>query len=188
MPVIYTRPLRKVLSPELETRLEHSLTAFPELAAHAITVGLTKTCAGTAEAPHMLIRLNVRRHTSVSYFTIGHELTHLLQSAGLRVVPDGEIQCDVWTLAKSELFLDDYPTYLCRGLWSRSNWPDHARAVRALCIQAIEMRRTNRRYLVWLNAAIEQLPRRKSPLRRLSELFTSATFRVGLLDEDGHYS
>ena len=156
MPVFYTGRMNKVLSQELGSRLERSLGEFPELAARTITVGLTKTCAGTAEAAQMLIRLNVRRHTPVSYFTIGHELTHLLQSAGLRVVPDGEVQCDVWTLARSELFLDDQPTYLCKRLWSRSNWPDHAEAVRALCIQAIEMRRTNRRYLMWLNAAIEQ--------------------------------
>ena len=162
MPVFYTDRMNKVLSPELDSRLERSLREFPELAARTITVGLTKTCAGTAEAAQMLIRLNVRRRTPVSYFTIGHELTHLLQSAGLRVVPDGEVQCDVWTLARSELFLDDQPTYLCKRLWSRSNWPDCAKAVRALCIQAIEMRRTNRRYLMWLNTAIEQRVRPSS--------------------------
>jgi len=156
MAVIYTARMKKAVSAELDSRLERSLREFPELAARSITVGLTKSCAGTAEAAQMLIRLNVRRHTPVSYFTIGHELTHLLQSAGLRVVPDGEIQCDVWTLAKSELFLDDQPTYLCKRLWSRRNWPAYSKAVRALCIQAIERRRTNRRYLMWLNAAIEE--------------------------------
>ena len=152
----------KVVSAGLHVRLERSLREFPELAARTITIGLTKTCAGTAEAARMLIRLNVRRHTPVSYFTIGHELTHLLQSTGLRVVPDGEVQCDVWTLAKSELFLDDQPTYLCKRLWSHGNWPDLANTVRELCIQAIEMRKTNRRYLRWLNAAIEQHVRTRS--------------------------
>ena len=165
MPISYTRRMNKLLTADLHGRLERSLREFPELAERTFTVGVTKTCAGTADAAQMLIRLNVRRRTPVSYFTIGHELTHLLQSAGFRVVPDGEVQCDVWTLAKSELFLDDQPTYLCQRLWSHSNWPEYAKTVRELCIQAIEMRRANRRYLRWLNAAIEQRVRLLSPMR-----------------------
>jgi hypothetical protein len=154
MPVHYTKSMLEVLTPEMDGRLERSLRQFPELADEAITVGRTRSAAGTAEASKMLIRLYVSRLRPVSYFTIGHELTHLLQSDGLKRVPSGEIQCDVWTLARSELFLDDRPTYLCRHLWSESNWPGHARKVRGLCIQAIELRRTNRQYLGWLKAVL----------------------------------
>jgi hypothetical protein len=142
--------MSRVLTPPLEERIYRCVAEFPELADHRITIGVTKAADGTAEAGSMTIRLNVRPRRGVSHFTIGHELTHLLQRGGLAIVPDGEEQCDVWTLARSELFLDDRPYYLCPRLWSRTNWPQHAASVRQLCMQAIDERRTNRRYLVWL--------------------------------------
>lgn len=151
MPIQYTRPMLSALTSDVERRLHESLDQFPELAGRTIRIGLTRSAEGTADAEGMTIRLNVRRRRGVSYFTIGHELTHLLQSGGLGIVPGGEVQCDVWTLARSDLFLDDHPTYLCRHLWSRSNWPAYASSVRAWCVKAIEVRATNRRYLAWLN-------------------------------------
>ena len=157
MPVRFTAPLQKALTADVVQRIERSLAEFPELSDRRVTVGLTKAADGTAEAEDMIIRLNVRPRKPVSYFTIGHELTHLLQSRGLRLVPDGEVQCDVWTLARSALFLDDRPTYLHPHLWTRANWPSYAVRVRGLCLEAIELRKTNRRYLAWLN---EQLYRR----------------------------
>jgi hypothetical protein len=148
--------MRRVLTASVQHRIERSIAQFPELTGRTITVGLTRSADGTAEAENMTIRLNVRQRKSVSYFTIGHELTHLLQSGGLGMVPSGEIPCDVWTLARCELFLDDRPTYLCSHLWTQQNWPHQAQTVRNLCLQAIEVRKTNRRYLVWLNEALEQ--------------------------------
>ena len=148
--------MQRVLTAGLQHRIERSVAQFPELTGQTITIGLTRSADGTADAEHMIIRLNVRPRTSVSYFTIGHELTHLLQSGGLGVVPSGEIPCDVWTLARCELFLDDRPSYLCSHLWTRQNWPHHAHTVKHLCVQAIERRKTNRHYLVWLNDALEQ--------------------------------
>ena len=148
--------MQRVLTADLQHQIERSVAQFPELTGKKITVGLTRSADGTAEAEHMIIRLNIRQRKTVSYFTMGHELTHLLQSGGLRVVPSGEIPCDVWTLARCDLFLDDRPSYLCGHLWTRQNWPHHAHTVRHLCRQAIELRTTNRRYLVWLNNALEQ--------------------------------
>lgn len=163
----YTRPFHRLMTPALHARIERCAAEFPELSNQTITVGLTRAADGIAVAEEMLIRLNVKPRVGVSHFVIGHELTHLLQSTGLRTVPDGEIQCDVWTLARSALFLDDRPAYLWGG-WSNRTWPQHARAVRALCIESIERRRTERRYLVWLRQAIrEHLARRSSPDRIL---------------------
>ena len=156
MPIRYTKVMLLVVTSDLEQRLARSLTEFPELTNRTVTVGLTKRAEGTAEAEHMRIRLHVRRRQPVSYFTIGHELTHLLQNGGLGLVPSGEVQCDVWTLARSELFLDDAPSYLCRRLWSRAMWAHHAHHVRDFCLQALERRKTNRRYLVWLRNRIER--------------------------------
>ena len=155
MPIQYTTPMSKLMTPTLDERIERCLGEFPELADRKITVGLTRSADGTAEAEIMTIRLNVRPRKPVSCFTIGHELTHLLQRGGLGIVPDGEQQCDVWTLARSAVFLDDRPSYLCARLWSRDNWPLHAEPVRQLCIQAIEERKTNRRYLVWLKGRLK---------------------------------
>ena len=151
----YTGPISKLMTPLLDERIQRCLAEFPELADRTITVGLTRSAEGTAEADSMTVRLNVRPRKPVSCFTIGHELTHLLQRGGLAIVPDGEQQCDVWTLARSPLFLDDRPSYLCAHLWSRDNWPLHAAPARRLCIQAIEERKTNRRYLVWLREQLE---------------------------------
>ena len=148
--------MQRVLTADLQRRIDRSVAQFPELTGQKITIGLTRSADGTADAERMIIRLNVRQRTSVSYFTIGHELTHLLQSGGLGLVPSGEIPCDVWTLARSELFLDDRPSYLCPHLWTRQNWPRHAQTVQHLCVRAIERRKTNRRYLVWLNDALKQ--------------------------------
>ncbi len=62
----------------------------------------------------------------------------------------GEVQCDIWTLARSELFLDEMPSYLDVHPCTEESWKYHARAVRELCIRAIEVRTLNRRYIVWL--------------------------------------
>ena len=173
MPIRFTSPMQKALTADVVQRIERSLAEFPELADKLVTVGRTTSADGTAEAEDMIIRLNVRPRKPVSYFTIGHELTHLLQSRGLHLVPDGEIQCDVWTLARSALFLDDRPTYLRPHLWSRSNWPLHAVTVRGLCLEAIELRKTNRRYLAWLNDQLEQRSRKISGHRASSSVTVS---------------
>jgi hypothetical protein len=154
MPIRYTRAIQGRVTPELASRLERSLGEFPELGGRTITVGRTRRFEGIAVPGSMLIRLRLRRLRPVSYFTIGHELMHLLQSEGLGLVPSGEVQCDVWTLARSPLFLDDQPSYLCGRLWSGGTWPLHAPRVRELCLQAIELRKTNRRYLSWLQRAV----------------------------------
>jgi len=149
--------MRKEMTLEIMSMVERALQEFPEFNGRTITIGLNraKGLHGSADARNMLIRLNPRRRVGLTYFTIGHELTHLLQKPGLGIVPYGEEQCDIWTLARSELFLDDRPTYLCSRLWNQENWPQHAITVRELCLRAIDVRRTNRRYKIWLERAIK---------------------------------
>lgn len=140
-----------VASPELVSRLEQAAALFPELGEKRITIGVTasRRLDGLAYPSERLIRLNPYRRKQVTYFTIGHELTHLLQPPGLGLIPSGEVQCDIWTLARDPLFLDEKPCYLEVDCDARS-WRRHAHAVRALCQRAIETRRRNRRYIVWL--------------------------------------
>ena len=154
--------------------VQRSLGYFPELTETTITVGYTRKHLGSATVIYrkgviasLIIRLKVRK---VTYQTIGHELTHLIQglaqgdrsgtrSADPGKIPSGEKQCDIWTLARDPLFCDDPPTYIKMPRMIRERWPDYAQAVRELCIAAIEKRHIQRQYIRWLEDEIRKLPR-----------------------------
>lgn len=173
IPVIFTPRMKRRLTRRAVIMLESALRQFPELDGKSITIGYTQAHLGSAVLPRhptpeskLTIRLKVRKLT---YNTIGHELTHLIQglsrqSAAATRIPAGEKQCDIWTLARSSLFCDDAPSYLKLPRVVRENWPEYARSVRSLCIAAIEKRKTYRFYLRWLEAKIKQLAR--GPLRK----------------------
>jgi len=153
MPILqYTSVMKKRLSQRAVAMLHASLRHFPELSGKTITVGYTRAHLGAAIREQMTIRLRVR---NVCYNTIGHELTHLLQGTG--EIPEGEKQCDIWTLARSSLFCDDAPTYLKLPLRVRLLWPQYAMAVRELCLQAIALRKSRRNYIQWLERELHQL-------------------------------
>ena len=122
--VSFTPQMEKRLTQRAVRMLKQSLRQFPELRNMEVRVGHTWTKLGVAFIPSQLrlplyIRLRVR---GLTYNTIGHELTHLLQgltklpppdgAPAWEPLPGGETQCDIWTLARSELFCDDAPTYL----------------------------------------------------------------------------
>ena len=175
------------LTPQMKQRLtrrahemiEHALRLFPELQDTMITVGYTRKHLGSATVIYrkgsidrMIIRLRVR---GVTYQTIGHELTHLIQglahgarSADPDKVPSGEKQCDIWTLARDPLFCDDAPTYIKMPRRMRERWPHYALDVRDLCIAAIQKRHTYRQYIRWLEDEIRKLskpPRQEKSTR-----------------------
>ena len=146
-----------VATTELVSRLERAVALFPELGDTQVTVGVTasRRLDGLAFPSERLIRLNPYRRKQVTYFTIGHELTHLIQPPGLGLIPSGEVQCDIWTLARDPLFLDEKPCYLEVDCDGRS-WRRHADAVRHLCQRAIAVRHRNRRYIVWLRERLTE--------------------------------
>lgn len=158
MRIELTPPMKKRITPVITARIERALAEFPELDGHTVTVGAVRAAGvhGNAEGDTLTIRLNTRRRIGVTYFTIGHELTHLLQKPGLGLVPSGETACDIWTLARSELFLDEIPTYLGPLACSARDWNAHAGTVRQLCIRAIEVRKTHRLYITWLQARLRE--------------------------------
>ncbi len=173
------------LTPQMKQRLtrralqmiQRSLGYFPELQDSTITIGYTRKHLGSATVIYrkgvilrLIIRLKVRKLT---YQTIGHELTHLIQGLahGARAtdpakIPSGETQCDIWTLALDPLFCDDPPTYIKMPRSMRERWPDYAESVRELCIAAIEKRHTHRQYIRWLEQEIRALA--KAPKRQKS--------------------
>jgi hypothetical protein len=138
---------------ELTARVGRALGYFPELDGHRVTVGVTRAADGIAVFEDMTVRFDLRR-AAPSYYTIGHELTHLLQA--LRCVPAGEVQCDIWTLARSRLFHDEPPCYLPLPAELRRGWRRHAPTVGYLCRRAINERATRRTYIRWLVAQLHQ--------------------------------
>jgi hypothetical protein len=171
MPILLTAPMKRRLTRRTHDMIERALQYFPELRDATITVGYTRKHLGSATVIYrkkkilrLIIRLRVRK---VTYQTIGHELTHLVQGLahgdraeacfGDAKVPSGEQQCDIWTLARDPLFCDDPPTYIKLPRAIRERWPEYAAPVRDLCIGAIEKRRTHRLYIRWLEAALQQL-------------------------------
>jgi hypothetical protein len=185
MPLLLTAPMKRRLTRRTRAMIDRSLRCFPELDGATITVGYTRKHLGSATVIYrdgtiagLIIRLRARR---VSYQTIGHELTHLVQglahgdrarragdSCRHSKVPSGEQQCDIWTLARDPLFCDDAPTYIKLPRRIRENWMEYAERVRRLCIDAIDKRRTNRLYIRWLENELERLgrsPREESPPR-----------------------
>lgn len=181
MPLRLTPLLQKRLTRRAQEMIERALAYFPELDGKSITVGYTRKHLGSATVVHrkgmisqLVIRLKVRK---LSYQTIGHELTHLVQglacgdrraasSVQRENIPSGEKQCDIWTLARDKIFCDDAPTYIRMPRLMRERWPAYADAVRGLCIAAIEKRKTHRLYIRWLEAEIRRLPRRS--LKKIS--------------------
>ncbi len=158
--------------------IQRSLGLFPELNDSTITVGYTRKHLGSATVIYrkgvlhqLIIRLRARK---VTYQTVGHELTHLVQgltygarwnarAADPNKIPAGETQCDIWTLARDPLFCDDPPTYIKMPRSVRERWPDHADSVRDLCIAAITKRHTQRQYIRWLEQQIRQLAKAPKP-------------------------
>jgi hypothetical protein len=172
-PFSFTPRMKKRLSKRVIDMLQNALRCFPELKGRKITVGYTSAHLGSALVPlrpeaaaKLTIRLKVK---TLTYNTIGHELTHLLQGlskihfkagAAVETIPYGEKQCDIWTLARSNLFCDDAPTYIRLPRAVRENWPSYSKSVRRLCIAALEKRKTHRLYMKWLESRIKALAKR----------------------------
>ena len=175
MQLKFTPLMKQRLTRRAAEMIEQSLRYFPELKDSTITIGYTRKHLGSATVVYrkgiisrLIIRFKVRKLT---YQTIGHELTHLVQglaggdrraASPLRGehIPSGEKQCDIWTLARDKIFCDDAPTYIKMPRVMRERWPAYAEAVRGLCIAAIEKRKSHRLYIRWLEAEIRRLPQR----------------------------
>ena len=155
-----TRPLQQHRRVEAVVgRVRRALRYYPELDDRKITVGVTRVADGIAVLEDMTVRFDVRRRPP-TYYTIGHELTHLLQA--LRRVPEGEIQCDIWTVSRGRLFLDEAPCYLPLPDQIRKQWRRYALRVRYLCERAISERGQRRYYIRWLQDRLEELAGRES--------------------------
>ncbi|MDQ4100982.1 MAG: hypothetical protein M3115_02180 [Thermoproteota archaeon] len=104
-------------------------------------------------------KLKINLQPNEKNFTIAHEFTHLLQARRKEQlqIPCGERACDVWTLTRLPLeLLDDHPSYIGNYLM-RKRWDRIKLQVRELAFCAIEIRKTKRQYIVWLENEIKKL-------------------------------
>src|SRR5438445_6079929 len=72
MKIELTAPMQKVITPQVMQRIERTLDEFPELQPHTLRIGLVmhSNVHGNADSRNMLIRLNTRARSGMSYFTI----------------------------------------------------------------------------------------------------------------------
>ena len=80
---------------------------------------------------------------------------HLVQGNGSGI-PHGEISCDIWTIVRrpAEL-LDQRPYYLLKKI--KCDWKKHQLAIKELCSQAIEVRKSRRTCIIWLHDEIKKM-------------------------------
>jgi hypothetical protein len=88
-------------------RLDKVRSYFPELDGETVKVGITINADGKADSKSKAVYFRSR---NVSFYVMGHELTHLLQEIGK--VPKGERSCDIYALARRIEFCDEAPNYV----------------------------------------------------------------------------
>ena len=159
--IIYTKPLLKASTieyrTELESKFRQSISLFPELNPKTVKFGLRNTCVASANTYQFkdnrdFMLFGVNPVDPLKFYTMGHEITHFLQA--ISDIPAGEKQCDVWTIARDELFLDKPPRYIDIPTVIRKDWDSYKDEIRSLVIEAIEMRKSERCYIFWLEGKI----------------------------------
>ncbi len=131
---------------EISRRLNAIQPYFPELSPQ-IRIGLTRLFAGfvfQSSRGYVRLNLEVRKPKNgpwqyPTYFTIAHELMHLVQfkSDGM---PGDETACDIFTLARlPPTLIDESPAYLFVPSKAREVWREaDAELAHALAKVAIE--------------------------------------------------
>lgn len=114
----------------------------------------------TLKATRDTYNIGYNPKTPLYYSVLGHELMHFAQLYSK--IPHGEKACDVFSIARSELFTDYPPSYLSLRNEICNNWSEYAHNVRKLCIKAIEIRENNRFYLKWVIKEINKLVENES--------------------------
>ena len=162
--LIFTKKADANFTSEFKHRIINVFKYFPELHDEDVLVGWIAPCGWArgscwcsstfADKP-----IKISLQTNERNFTIAHEFTHLLQVIKKEElqIPGGERACDLWALTRlpAEL-IDDYPTYIGNNLM-RKHWNTIKKLVRDLALDAIEIRKTKRNYIVWFEDEIKKL-------------------------------
>jgi hypothetical protein len=166
--LLFTKKANTNFSYKFKQRIIDVFNFFPELQDEVVYVGWIAprgwargSCSyipSFASTPAN-VKLKINLQPNERNFTIAHEFTHLLQARKKEElqIPRGERACDVWTLTRLPIeLLDDYPSYLGNYLM-RKRWDTIKMKVRELAFSAIEIRKTKRQYIVWLEDEIRKL-------------------------------
>jgi hypothetical protein len=160
----FTRKAKADFADKFKLQITNIFNYFPELQSETVYVGWIAPrgwargcCYCTSATTNR--RLKISLQPNERNFTIAHEFTHLLQATRKEelAIPTGEKACDIWALTRLPLdLIDDYPSYI--GNYSmRKHWDVVKKAVRELAFTAIEVRKTKRQYIVWLEDEINKL-------------------------------
>ena len=138
---------------------------FPELHNEIVYVGWiaphgwARGCCCSNVTTDKLLKISLQPNEK--NFTIAHEFTHLLQARKKEElgIPSGERACDVWALTRLPLeLIDDYPSYVGNNNYPMTkHWNAIKERVKELAFQAIEVRKTKRRYIAWFEDEIKKL-------------------------------
>ena len=168
MPINFTKLAQQNFSPQFKARIIRVYGFFPEL--HGISVicgSMKKRSWIEGNAISWITPPIFRLQPNVSSYTIAHELMHLVQGNGSGI-PHGEVACDIWTVDRMPVeLLDQRPHYLLKRC--RVDWNRNKAIIKELCSMAIEIRKANRTYIVWLQYHIKNIDRNSRTIRKVSE-------------------
>jgi hypothetical protein len=160
----FTKKANVNFADKFKLRIINVFNYFPELHKETVYVGWIAPrgwARGCCYWPSATTnrRLKISLQPNERNFTIAHEFTHLLQATKKEElgIPTGERACDIWALTRLPLdLIDDHPSYI--GNYSmRKHWKVMNKTVRELAFSAIEVRKTKRQYIVWLEDEIKKL-------------------------------
>ena len=160
----FTKKANVNFADKFKLRIINVFNYFPELHKETVYVGWIAPrgwARGCCYCPSATTnrRLKISLQPNERNFTIAHEFTHLLQATKKEElgIPAGERACDIWALTRLPLdLIDDHPSYI--GNYSmRKHWKVMNKTVRELAFSAIEVRKTKRQYIVWLEDEIKKL-------------------------------
>jgi hypothetical protein len=168
--LIFTKKANDNFSYKFKQRILDVFKHFPELQNEVVYIGWIAPrgwARGSCYIPSSYSsygssinkKMKISLQPNEKNFTIAHEFTHLLQARKKEElqIPGGERACDVWALTRLPLeLLDDCPSYIGNYLM-RKRWDTIKLKVRELAFCAIEIRKTKRQYIVWLEDEIKKL-------------------------------
>ncbi len=168
-------------------RLDEARSYFPELDGHTVKVGITINADGKADLKGKGVYFKSR---NVSYYVMGHELTHLLQE--MEGLPKSERSCDIFTIARGVLFCDEAPNYmkLPKRMVDEKGFikDDFREFVHGTARIAVNLKNSGeRRYIQWFERTLKEFigrePISKEEVFELPEWIVRQESKQTLIDE-----
>lgn len=157
----FTRNVEYEQKEKIKKLFEEVIPYFPEFKRSTFKVGYTESGAcyvpkyiRKTDREHIYIRLSEH---DITRYVLAHELTHELQYTN-NDIPQGEKQCDIWTLARSTFLLDHPPHYLEVPKSVRENWYDWKEILHQVAEEAIQKREEGLfRYIRYFEDKVKEL-------------------------------